>query len=140
MYIVFSVYHVFTSIKHYTAGIMCLLLLLDVSLHCFVDTKPRMDQLMMLKSSEGVKVKIIGNVAPDWKNIGILMNLDPNARKVKCIETDHAHKLNGSVTCCQEIFRLWLDSPDATWGNLIELLIDAEHTSLAEQVKNVLSL
>ena len=120
----------------------CLLLLLDVSVLCFVDTKPRMDQLMMLKSTEVVKVKIniIETVAPDWKKIGILMNLDPNARKVECIETDHTHKRNGSVICCEEIFRLWLDRPDATWGNLIELLIDAEHTALAEQVKDVLGL
>ena len=89
----------------------------------------------MLKSSEGVKVKTVGTVAPDWKNVGILMNLDPTARKVGYIETDHAHKRDGSVICCQEIFRVWLDSPDATWGNLIKLLIDAEHTTLAEQVK-----
>ena len=119
---------------------VCLLLLLDVSLLCFVDMKPRMDQLMMLKSSEGVKVKTVGTVAPDWKNVGILMNLDPTARKVEYIETDHAHKRDGSVICCQEIFRVWLDSPDATWGNLTKLLIDAEHTTLAEQVKNALGL
>ena len=124
-------------------SVLVLVLLLDVSvLCCFVDTKPRMDQLMMLKSAtcKGDKVDIIETVAPDWKKIGILMNLDPIARKVKCIETDHAHKWNGCVICCQEIFRLWLDSPDVTWGNLIELLIDAEHTALAEQVKNVLGL
>ena len=69
-----------------------------------------------------------------------MMNLDPNARKVKCIEADHGHKQNGSIICCQEIFRLWLDSPDATWGNLIELLNDSEHTALAEQVENTLGL
>ena len=112
----------------------------DVSVLCFVDTKPRMAQLMRLKTTGGDKVEIIKTIAPDWKNIGILMDLDPNARKVECIETDHAHKRNGSVICCQEIFRLWFDSPDATWGNLIELLIDAEHTALAEQVKNALGL
>ena len=87
-----------------TPGCICAL--------CFVDTKPRMDQLMMLKSTEGVKVKIIGTVAPDWKAVGILVDLDPNARKVKSIETDHAHRRNGSIICCQEIFRLWLNSPD----------------------------
>ena len=93
---------------------------------------------MMLKTTRGDKVEIIKTIAPDWKGVGILMDLDPNARKVERIETDHAHKRNGSVICCQEIFRLWLDSPDATWGNLIELLNDSEYTELAEQVKNVL--
>ena len=105
-----------------------------------IDTKPRMAQLMMLKSTTGDKVEIIRTIAPDWKNVGILLDLDPNARKVKCIETDHAYKQNGSIICCQEIFRLWLDSPDATWGNLIELLNDAEHAALAEQIKNALRL
>ena len=80
-------------------------------------------------------MKIIKTIAPDWKEVGICMDLDPNTRKVECIETDHAHKRNGSVICCQEIFRHWLDSPDATRGNLIELLIDAEHTTIAEQLK-----
>jgi len=68
------------------------------------------------------------------------MNLDPKGRKVVCIEQNYAHKRNGSLICCQEIFRLWLDSSDATWGNLIEILIDSEHKELAEQVKIALGL
>ena len=33
-----------------------------------------------------------------------------------------------------------VEGPDATWGNLIELLIDCEQTVLAEQVKDALGL
>ena len=118
---------------------MCLVLPLNVSvLTLFVDTKPRMAQLMRLKTTGGDRVEIIKTIAPDWKEVGILMDLDPNARKVECIETDHAHKRNGSIICCQEIFRVWLNSPDATWGNLIELLNDSEYKELAEQVTNAL--
>ena len=105
-----------------------------------IDSKPRMAQLMRMKSSKGEKVEIIKTIAPDWKQVGFLMDLDPNGQKVECIEADHGHKRNCSVICCQEMFRLWLDSPDATWGNLIELLIDSEHKELAEQVKNALDL
>ena len=99
-----------------------------------------MAQLMKLKTTRRDKVEIIKTVAPDWKQVGILMDFDPNARRVECIEADHAHRRNGSVTCCQEIFQLWLDISDATWRDVIELLIDAEYTALAEQVKNALGL
>ena len=95
---------------------------------------------MRIKSSKGEKVEIIKTIAPDWKHVGYLMDLDPKGHKIRCIETQHAHKLNGPVICCQEVFTVWLDSPDATWGNLIELLTDSEHTELAEQVKNALGL
>jgi len=117
---------------------MCLLLLLDVSVFCIIDWKPRMAQLMRMKTSKGEKVEIIKTIAPDWKQVGYPMDLDPRGQKIRCIEAEHAHKLNGPVICCQEIFTLWLDSPDAAWGNLIELLIDSEYTQLAEQVKSAL--
>jgi len=114
-------------------------LFLDVSVFCFVDSKPTMAELMMLKTTKGENVEIIPTISPDWKQVGYLMNLDANGRKVVCIE-DYAHKRNGSVICCQEIFRLWLDNRDATWGNLIELLIDSKYKELAEHVKNALGL
>lgn len=102
--------------------------------------KPRMAQLMKLKNAKGEKVEIIKTVEPGWKEFGFLMDLDPNGTTVASIETEHAHKRKGPATCCQEIFRHWLDKPDATWGNLIELLIDSEHKQLAIQVKDALDL
>ena len=48
--------------------------------------------------------------------------------------------MKGQTVCCQEVFKLQLKGPDATWGNLIELLIDCEQTALAEQVKDALGL
>ena len=106
-------------------------------LSVFVDTKPRMAQLMRLKT-KGVKVEIIKTIAPDWKQVGFMMDLDPMGRKIRNIEAEHAHRLNGPVVCCQELFTVWLGCPDATWGNLIELLNDSEYKELAEQVTNAL--
>ena len=85
-------------------------------------------------------MEIIKTVAPDWKEIGLLMDFDPYGRKIVNIEAEHAHKRNGLVICCQEMFILWLDNPDATWSNLIELLLDSEQQELAKQVKDVLGL
>ena len=53
---------------------------------------------------------------------------------VDLIETEH--QMKGQAVCCQEVFELWLKGPDATWSNLIELLIDCEQTALAEQAKD----
>ena len=93
---------------------------------------------MRLKSSIGEKIEIVKAIAPDWKQFGLLLDLDPRGQEVRRIEAAHAQ--SGPVICCQEMFSLWLDSPDATWGNLIELLIDSEQEELAEQVKSALGL
>ena len=95
---------------------------------------------MKLKTTKGERVNIIESIAPVWKDVGYLMDLDPEGRKVKHIEAEHAHKQNGLCICCQEMFQLWLDSPHATWGSLIELLVDSEQQVLAEQVKDALGL
>ena len=106
----------------------------------YADMKPTMAQLMNLETSEGDNLQIIDSLAADWKRTGLLMDLDPMGRKVASIEAEHAHKRNGPVVCCQEIFVLWLDRTDATWESLIDLLIDSEQRELAERVKCTLGL
>ena len=100
--------------------------------------KPRMAQLMRLKSAKGEKVEIIKTIAPDWKQFGLLLDLDPQGQEVQRIEVEHAQK--GSNVCCQEMFRVWLGSPNATWGNLMEVLNDSEQEMLAGRVKIALGL
>ena len=85
-------------------------------------------------------MEIIKTIAPDWMEVGFLMDFDPKGRKIANIEAEHGLKRNGPVVCCREMFIYWLDQPDATWGNLIRLLIDAEQKDLAEQVKDALGL
>ena len=114
--------------------------ILFVTVLCVPDMKPRMAQLMKLKTTKGERVNIIESIAPVWKDVGYLMDLDPEGRKVEHIEAEHAHKPNGLHICCREMFKLWLDSPDATWQNVIELLVDSEQQVLAEQVKDALGL
>ena len=71
-----------------------------------------------------------------WLYLTLLFDRD--GRTVDLIEAEH--QMKGQTVCCQEVFKLWLKGPDATWGNLIELLIDCEQTALAEQVKDALGL
>ena len=99
-----------------------------------------MANLMSLKTAEGDNLEIIETIAPRWKTVGYLMDLDPDRRKVDVIEAEYAHKQNGVVTCYQEIFKLWLDREDATWEKLNELLNGSGHKVLAEQVMDAVGL
>ena len=90
-----------------------------------------------MKTVEGEKVEIIKSMTPQWKQLGLLMDFDKEGLTVDLIEAEH--QLKGQAACCQEMFKLWLKSPDATWNNLIELLIDCDQKVLAEHV-NALGL
>ena len=102
--------------------------------------KLTMANLTSLKTADGDNLEIIETIAPDWKTVGYLMDFDPSGRKVDVIEADYAHKQNGGVTCCQEIFKLWLHREDATWEKLNEILNGSGHKVLAEQVMDAVGL
>ena len=102
--------------------------------------KPTMAQLTMLKTAKGDVVKTIQTIAPDWKDLGYLMDFDQTGSRVSLIEAEYAHQRNGVLTCCQEIFKLWLRRGDATWVKLNELLIVSDYKGLAEQVMDAVSL
>ena len=104
------------------------------------DVKLTMANLTSLKTAEGGNLEIIETVAPKWKTVGYLMDFDPDGRKVDVIEANYAHRQNGVVTCCQEIFKLWLRGKDATWKKLNEILNSSGHKVLAEQVMDAVGL
>jgi len=115
-----------------------MLSLLDLYLFGYADTNPRIAQLIKLKNAKGEKLEVVKSLTPHWRQLGLLMDFDKDGRTVDLIEAEH--QMKGQTVCCQEVFKLWLKGPDATWGNLIELLIDCEQTTLAEQVKDALGL
>jgi len=69
---------------------------------------------MNLKTMKRDRVNVIKSIAPVWKDVGLLMDLDPDGQKVASIEAEH--KQNCPDTCCQQLLALWLETPDATWG------------------------
>ena len=93
---------------------------------------------MKLKTAKGEKLEIIKSLTPQWRQLGLLMDFDKDGQTVDLIEVEH--QVKGQTVCCLELFKLWLKGPDATWGNLIELLIDCEQTTLAKEVKDALGL
>ena len=86
-------------------------------------------------------------ISPEWKKFGLLMpwtltQLDKKLGTLKqsMLTSRVCSQANGQDICCQELFTVWLDGADATWGNLIELLVDSEQGELAKQVRDALGL
>ena len=100
--------------------------------------KPTLAQLTTMKMKKGEKIKIIESVAPKWKNLGDLLDFDPEGRTLELIE---AKQQKDPVACCREMFVYWLKGKgrEATWGVLIELLDDIDQSELAKKVKTALS-
>ena len=100
--------------------------------------KPTLAQLTMMKTATGEKIKIIESVAPQWKELGDLLDFDPEGRTLELIEANN--QLKGHVACCREMFVTWLKGKgkETTWEVLIELLNDTGQSELAKQVNTAL--
>ena len=105
-----------------------------------IAVKPTLAQLKIMKTATGEKIKIIESVAPQWKQLGDLLDFDPEGQILELIEANNQQK--GPVACCREMFVYWLKGKgrEATWGVLIELLDDIDQSELARKVKTALPL
>ena len=102
--------------------------------------KPTLAQLNILKTTTGEKIKIIESVAPQWKELGDLLDFDHEGRILELIEANNQQK--SRVESCREMFVYWLRGKgrEATWGVLIELLDDIHQSELAKKVKTALHI
>ena len=100
--------------------------------------KPTLTQLTRMNTRTGEKIKIIESVALQWKELGDLLDFDPEGRTLELIEANN--QLKGVVACCREMFVTWLkgNGREATWGVLIELLDDSNQSELAKKIKTAL--
>ena len=79
------------------------------------------------------KVKVVQNVAADWKKLGLALEFDHKV--LRKIERDARFIAEDS---CLELLSKWLDGEacqPVTWSRLIEAIKDAEHTKLATQLE-----
>ena len=100
--------------------------------------KPTLAKLTIMKTRREEKIKIIESVAPQWKELGDLLDFDPEGRTLELIEANN--QLKGHVACCREMFVTWLKGKgkEVTWEVLIELLEDIDQLELARKVKTAL--
>ena len=102
------------------------------------DSKPTLAKLMLLKTSDRKKIKVIDGVAPCWNRFGILLEFDDNGVQVDKIDKKHR---GDPDSCCQAMFQHWLNGNGRgphTWRTLIELLEDSDHEVLAGEIQNAL--
>ena len=118
--------------------LMCAIIMLGCLLLSLTARKPTLAQLKIIKTTTRKKIKIIESVAPQWKELGDLLDFDPEGRTLELIEANN--QLKGNVACCREMFVSWLKGKgrEATWEVLIELLDDIDQSELAKQVKTAL--
>ena len=105
----------------------------------FLDSQPTIAQLLLLKTADGKKIKIISELAPSWRDVGYLMNFDLRGKEIETIDQKHR---GDPKHCCRAMFQHWLDGNGVrpcSWGTLIELLNDCDQEVLVQDIQSVLS-
>ena len=64
--------------------------------------KPTLAQLTKIMTTTKEKIQIINSVAPQWKELGALLDFDAEGRTLSLIEADHRQE--GHAACCREMF------------------------------------
>ena len=103
----------------------------------FVDAKPNLAKLALLRTTDGKKIKIIESVAPIWQDLGDMLNFDERGSLLSLIKKEHPGDLKA---CCRTMFQHWLNGNGlpCTWCTLVELLYDLDMKNLAEEIESAL--
>ena len=97
------------------------------------DKVPTLRQLQLLKTKEGISVRIIEAVAHDWQSVAMALGFD--GPRIKNLEKDYPSRCEDAS---REMFTKWLNKDHdlrrpLTWVTLIDCLEQAEMKSLAEK-------
>lgn len=83
-----------------------------------------------------VHVRVIDNVAPNWEELAIALGFKHYT--IKTVQRDHKNDARGA---CHKVLSMWLEQAEenlvrpVTWNTLIQCLITAELSFLAEELK-----
>ena len=83
-----------------------------------------------------VHVRVIDNVAPTWEDFAIALGFKPCT--IKTVLRNHR---SDAREACRQILSMWLEQVEenlakpVTWATLIQCLVDAELSCLAEELK-----
>lgn len=84
-------------------------------------------------------VRVIDAVAPKWEELAIALGFKPYT--IQTIQRDHVQDARAA---CQRMLSMWLEEKEenlcrpATWLTLVQCLIDAEFSTLAQDLEDVL--
>ena len=119
----------------YKFCIICVLLFYMQEMELYLS--PRLNQLKSLWSHNN-RVDIIRTVSPWWKKVALHLKFEDSA--LALIQANVGHM--GAQTCCQHMFRHWLEGSGgqpASWATLLEALQDSGFYTLAEKIMDALT-
>lgn len=83
-----------------------------------------------------VHVRVIDNVAPNWEDLAIALGFKHYT--IKTVQRNHR---SDAREACRQILSMWLEQAEenlarpVTWTTLIQCLVNAELSCLAEELK-----
>ena len=104
-----------------------------------IDDPPKMYQLEQLASSDSKTISVIESTAAKWEEVAIALGLDAPA--IERIRRDYTSDCREA---CSQMFAHWLkmdyldEEKPVTWSTLIDCLKDAEFSSVAEELHDIL--
>ena len=113
--------------------------LLSDSTFFYIDARPSLAKLSVLRTAKGKKIQIIKRLAPNWRNVGILLDFDQSGTELDIIEKTHPTDL---IACSQAMFQHWLKGNGLTpcsWRTLIEVLGDCDQQALAKEIQDAIA-
>ena len=97
---------------------------------------PTLNELLLIKFSDGNTLRIIEVVAPIWQRIALSLGFDE--ARIKSIEKGCLYQPEDATI---EMFGLWLednrDLKPATWSTLIQSLKNVNLTEIAVKLSNL---
>ena len=97
---------------------------------------PTLNELLLIKFSDGNTLRIIEIVAPIWQKIALTLGFDE--ARIKRIEIGCHYQPEDA---CRDMFGLWLecvsDLKPATWSNLVQSLKDVNLSEIAVKLSNL---
>ena len=102
-----------------------------------IDASPSLATLSTLRSG-GKKIQIIKTLAPDWNDLGDLLDFDQSGTELGNIEEAHST----DKARCKAMFQHWLNGNGVrpcSWRKLIQLLEDCDQEALAKEIQDVLT-
>ena len=93
----------------------------------------------MLRTAKGQKIQIIKRLAPNWRDVGILLDFDESGTELDIIEKTHP---TDPKACSQAMFQHWLKGNGLTpcsWRTLIDVLGDCDQQALAKEIQEAIA-
>ena len=103
-----------------------------------IGSRPRLDQLQLMKDSSGKTIRIMEKVAPIWSSrFAPALGFDHS--RIEIIEADYRHSVEEA---CRQMFTRWLDGEHdlrpPTWDTLVHSLMRVGLVDEARTLKDMI--